>query len=731
MKTKASLRQILLTRISVLMIVLLSFFVIFTYTYTIKNDIDKAVRNMGESSEKMQELLKIPVWNFDYSLVNFMCELQLSNPLIEKIVLNINGTTTIEFGDRHYSDNLNYRVNISKDLIYKNTYLGSFTIQYSIFPIYKETLVSVLQITLVCIAILIILSSAMLVMIKKTLLQPINFLQTNFKNVGSGVFSSVDESSVTSQELYEIASAYNQMVKELKDREHQLISNHELFYNIINSMPSPLIIFNKDFKIIHHNDLCANFFSSFGINYDDIKTLQDIPFLRIHSDFINDFMNSSEDGTSIRERASSLSGVVFLNILIFKMHLEDADYVVLRLDDITEIEKKNQVVFQAQKFEMVGTLAGGLAHDFNNIIGIISSAISFIDMKLSKNELSLDESKKYLNMIKEASSRAAKLIQQLLTVARKTPIEKSNVDICSVLSKCVDLSEKMIDKSVCLKFNKQKESIIVNADISKIEQVLLNLIINAGHAMTIMRGKDDKWGGNLEVSLLTIEMDKFLIKTLNLHEGKYCEIQITDTGVGIKKDNIKKIFDPFFTTKQDKGTGLGLAMVKNIIESHGGYVKVYSEYGIGTTFSIYLPIAEGEEQVAESLEEIIPDQLSGKILIVDDEDSIRETAKDICEYLGLQVFEAENGQIACEYYETHYNEIDVVLLDLVMPIMSGDKTITRLIEINPKVKVVMSSGFRNDFRIQQCMEQGAKAFIGKPYKVQDIYSNIMRVLNQD
>jgi len=730
MKTKASLRQILLTRISVLMIVLLSFFVIFTYTYTIKNDIDKAARNMEESSEKLQELLKIPVWNFNYSLVDFMCELQLSNPLIEKIVLNINGTTR-EFGDRHYSDNPNYRVNIPKDLIYKNTYLGSLTIQYSLFPIYKETFVSVLQITLVCIAILIILSSAMLVMIKKTLLQPINFLQTNFKNVGSGVFSSVDESSVTSHELYEIASAYNQMVKELKDREHQLISNHELFYNIINSMPSPLIIFNKDFEIIHNNDLCANFFSNFGINFEDIKALQDIPFLRIHSDFINDFMNSSEDGTSIRERASSLSGVVFLNILIFKMHLEDADYVVLRLDDITEIEKKNQVIFQAQKFEMVGTLAGGLAHDFNNIIGIISSAISFIDMKLSKNELSLDESKKYLNMIKEASSRAAKLIQQLLTVARKTPIEKSNVDICSVLSKCIDLSGKMIDKSVCLKFNKQKESIIVNADISKIEQVLLNLIINAGHAMTIMRGKDDKWGGNLEVSLLTIEMDRFLIKTLNLHEGKYCEIQITDTGVGIKKDNIKKIFDPFFTTKQDKGTGLGLSMVKNIIESHGGYVKVYSEYGIGTTFSIYLPIAEGEEQVAEPIEQIMPDQLSGTILIVDDEDSIRETAKDICEYLGLQVIEAENGQIACEYYETHYNEIDVVLLDLVMPIMSGDKTITRLIEINPKVKVVMSSGFCNDFRIQQCMEQGAKVFIGKPYKVQDIYSNIMRVLNQD
>ena len=270
------------------------------------------------------------------------------------------------------------------------------------------------------------------------------------------------------------------------------------------------------------------------------------------------------------------------NISIFPLIANGIKGIVIRVDDITELEKKEQQLRQAQKMEIIGTLAGGLAHDFNNILGGITGSLSLLKFKLQKDTaLDHDFMIKYLNIMEEAGRRAADLVKQLLSISSKQEMTLEPVDLDITIEHVMQICRNSFDKCIDLETLFSGTKAMINASPTQIEQVLLNLCVNAAHAMTTMRKEDEPQGGKLTVSLKKIFADKnFCIAHPEAHELEYWALTVQDTGVGMDTKTVAKIFDPFFTTKQkDKGTGLGLAMAYNIVQQHGGFIDVYSGEG--------------------------------------------------------------------------------------------------------------------------------------------------------
>jgi len=399
---------------------------------------------------------------------------------------------------------------------------------------------------------------------------------------------------------------------------------------------------------------------------------------------------------------------------------------------IQSIKKTGGQLQQAQKMETVGTLAGGLAHDFNNMLGGIVGTLSLIENKLEvEGSVAKDKMEEYLGIMYDCSARASSMVQQLLSLSRKQELTLANVDLNALVSHVVRICENSFDKSVRLESFCLNSPALVKADSSQIEQALLNFCINGEHAMTLMRGNEERWGGVLTLSIEELNLDNYFCQIhTEARPGRYYQISVKDTGVGMDMTTVAKIFNPFFTTKnKGEGTGLGLSMVYNIIKMHEGFIDVYSEPGNGTLMKIYLP-ALSHELTVDAGEHVKtePSKGEGLILIVDDERAMRSTAGEILTTIGYSVMTARNGLEGVDAFRKHHEEIDAVLLDMAMPEMSGKEAFLKMKEIDPNVKVILTSGFRQDERVEDLMKRGVKVFIQKPYTYEKLTEVFHRLL---
>ena len=388
--------------------------------------------------------------------------------------------------------------------------------------------------------------------------------------------------------------------------------------------------------------------------------------------------------------------------------------------DITERRKLEQQLFHVQKMESIGTMAGGIAHDFNNILGGIMGYASLMKTRMNTDHPFYT----YVDIIERGTQRAAELTSQLLTLAMGGTYNFVPVNLNESILDTIQMLAQLFDRSIQVRTNLDDALPTVEADSILMQQVLMNLLMNAGDALP--------HGGEIVVET---QVETITNQTLGRHIearcGRYAVVSVSDNGVGIEPGILQRIFDPFFSTKgKGKGTGLGLAVVYGVLKNLNGFVKVYSEPGQGSIFRVYLPVSgrpQGEKNISE-----ISGNLGGNeiILIVDDEEDIRELASDMFTSYGYRVILAADGEQACRIYADKQGEIDLVLLDMVMPRLGGLETFLKLRAINPDVKIILSSGYSENGRAQEIIKYGVSGFIQKPYQVQKLLAMARQILNQ-
>ena len=398
-------------------------------------------------------------------------------------------------------------------------------------------------------------------------------------------------------------------------------------------------------------------------------------------------------------------------------------YIVAHLQNLTEQKQieteKRRLEIQtqvAQRMESIGTLAGGIAHDFNNILMSIQGNVSLLRSTV-KGGQAVNEK---LQTIEHYIQSGAKLTQQLLGFARSGKYEVKPLNFNSVIEKTANMFGRT-RMGIEIKMNLGRQLWKINADHSQIEQILLNLYVNAGQAMP--------QGGTLSLETDNVFLDGSSTGPYRVEPGKYVKVSVTDTGEGMDAAIQQRIFEPFFTTKEmGRGTGLGLASVYGIVKNHGGYINVYSEKGIGTTFNLYFPAvdrsAAGEVIVPQAIE-----RGSETILFVDDEAMILATGEELLKELGYSVLIANSGQEAIEIFSQNKDEIDLVILDLVMPGLAGKETFLRLKSIRPQLKVLLASGYSINGAVEEILRKGCDGFIQKPFNVVQLSVKIRRILD--
>lgn len=383
--------------------------------------------------------------------------------------------------------------------------------------------------------------------------------------------------------------------------------------------------------------------------------------------------------------------------------------------DITEQKKMEAHLQQAHKLEAVGTLAGGIAHDFNNILMGIQGRVSLMLADVDSSHLHYEHLKGVENYVKSATD----LTRQLLGFAKGGKYEVKPTDINRLVAQVAEMFGRT-RKEIRI-FNKFQEDLwTVEVDRGQMHQVLLNLFVNAWQAMPA--------GGDLCLQSENRVADEALRRSHDLNPGRYVKISITDTGVGMDRMTQSRVFDPFFTTKaMGRGTGLGLASAYGIIQNHGGVIRVFSEPGQGTTFTIYLPASE--KAVSEEISVIAPlTQGSGSILLIDDEEMILEVAGRMLERLGYGVTCARSGREAVDILSRNDKAIDLIILDMIMPEMGGGETFDLIRQVDPAAAVLLSSGYSMNGQAMEILKRGCSGFIQKPFSLSDLSQKIKEVL---
>ena len=394
---------------------------------------------------------------------------------------------------------------------------------------------------------------------------------------------------------------------------------------------------------------------------------------------------------------------------------EDRPATLNFVRDVTELRKLEANLRQAQKLEAVGTLAGGIAHDFNNILMGIQGRISIMLADLDSSHLHYGHLKGIEAYVRNATS----LTGQLLGFAKGGKYELKATDMNTLLVKSAEMFART-HKEIRVITKLEENLWPVEVDRGQMNQVLLNLYVNAWQAMPN--------GGDLYLQTSNVVMDENNVLSKSINPGRCNKISITDTGVGMDEAIKSRIFDPFFTTKsKGRGTGLGLASAYGIIQNHAGTISVYSEPGQGTTFTIYLPATdrkvEADSVPAEDLSK--GDEL---ILLIDDEAMVLEVGQQMLEKLGYEVITADSGRMALEILNTRHDDIDLVILDMIMPEISGGETFNRIRQMAPKLKVLLSSGYSINGQAIEILRRGCDGFIQKPFGLDDLSKKIRAVL---
>lgn len=531
----------------------------------------------------------------------------------------------------------------------------------------------------------------------------------------------------------------------LKQVQNALNLSEQRFTAVFNNSYQFIALIDKDGEILEMNQTALDFAMT---TCTDIKgkNILNIPLWSHSTDEqlkLKKGILTAAAGNPVRYETTNISGEGSIHDIDFSIKpvFDDNGVVVMLIAegrDITDKKtaeanriKLEEQLRQSQKMESIGRLAGGIAHDFNNVLGGIMGTVSVAKHKFEKGTINPDYLGNMIMVIENSAKRAAGIVNQILSLSRKQQSDFSIIDLNRSVHNVVELCRNSFDKGIIIIEKYDSEKSDVNADATQIEQVLLNICINAAHAMTIMRPEGDHSGGTLTIHVDSAANDpEILIPGHTASGAGYHRIRITDTGVGIDGKILPFIFDPFYSTKEkEKGTGLGLTMAYSIINEHNGFVTVKSEKGSGSEFTILLP-AINEADSGDSRQdnnEIFYG--TGNILIVDNEEVMRNVAAGILGECGYTPLTVDSGFTAIDIIRDNQPEIGIVLLDMAMPGINGKETFMELKKLQPGLKVVLTSGFKHDLRVIESIKSGVDGFIQKPYTIYNLSKTVHDVLH--
>jgi signal transduction histidine kinase len=404
--------------------------------------------------------------------------------------------------------------------------------------------------------------------------------------------------------------------------------------------------------------------------------------------------------------------------------VRDSDGTPMRLlgigTDISDRKSLEAQFRQAQKMEAVGLLAGGVAHDFNNLLTAILGYSTFVIDTFGPQ----DRRRADMEEVLKAGQRAAVLTRQLLAFSRKQVLQPTSVDLNALVMGIRQMLARLIGETVDLVPILAPDLGTVRADAGQLEQVLMNLVLNARDAMPS--------GGRLAVETANVELDASFMQDVTIHPGSYVLLAVSDNGIGMNEATKQRLFEPFFTTKEHgKGTGLGLATVYGIVKQTGGYIWVFSEPGKGATFKIYLPRVSGDGKVPDAVvvEEEMPAGTE-TVLLVEDEEAVRLLTRRILERAGYRVFDAANAEQAEALFERHGSVFNLLVTDVIMPGASGPRLFERLARQRPDLKVLYVSGYTGDTIVHQGELAPGVEFLRKPFTADALNRRVREVLDR-
>ncbi|MBW1744469.1 MAG: response regulator, partial [Deltaproteobacteria bacterium] len=496
-----------------------------------------------------------------------------------------------------------------------------------------------------------------------------------------------------------------------------LRASEEEYRSLVESTEDSVYLVDADCTYVFVNE---KHLSRFGLPEEEVLGS---PYSELHSEqetkeFFSRVKEVTETNKSLwHEYRSQRDGSYFLRTLS-PVKGTDGETIAVTVvsKDITERKRLEAQLQHVQRMEAIGTLAGGIAHNFNNLLMGIGGHLSLMSLDADDAGAIRGRLKKMEQLVESGTQ----LTSHLLGYAREGRYEVKTISLNQLVTETAD-TFGLTKKEITIHLELADDLLGLQADYGQIEQVLWNLFVNASDAMP--------GGGDLFLKTMSVTQGDMKDRLYVPKYGNYVLLMVTDTGAGMDEKTMGRAFDPFFTTKGiGQGTGLGLSSAYGIVKAHGGYVDVESKLGSGTTFRVYLPASEKEvQEVVKSATEVV--EGTGSVLLVDDEELVLEVGKELLEVIGYRVLPAKGGKEAVEIYRKNENDIDIVVLDMVMPGMGGGEAYDRLKEINPNVRVLLASGFAVDGEATQILERGCSGFIQKPFNMKDLSEKIEGIMN--
>jgi PAS domain S-box-containing protein len=561
----------------------------------------------------------------------------------------------------------------------------------------------------------VLLGLGLYVLMRHYIIEPLESLTNTVKEIDSENLSSRVK-IYRKDEIGTLAASFNQMADNL-EKSHMVLQESENKYrSMMEAMNDAVYICSPDYKIEYMNPAMIKKTGRDAIGELCFKAIFDLdekcPWCRY---------DEIQQGKSLAFDIVSPQGNQFYHASSAAIvHSDGAISILAVLRDTSEIRNLEAQLMQAQKMESIGTLAGGVAHDFNNILSAILgyTEIALLDIP---SDSALE---KNLNKVLQAGERARDLVKQILTFSRKSEEEKKPVQVHLIVNEVLKFLRSSLPSTIQIHQQIEIGNDTVLADSTQIHQILMNLCTNASHAMM-------EKGGILRVSLENMELDSdFTAQYPDMKPGSYLKLTVSDTGHGMSPDVLNRIFEPYFTTKErGSGTGLGMAVVHGIIKSHSGIIKADSEPGKGSTFHIYLPIIDEEEKSEKETDKPLPTG-NERILFIDDEDALMDLGKQLLENLGYEVVARTSSVEALELFRTKPDQFDLVITDMTMPNMTGDRLAKELMKINTDIPIILFTGYSNGMSEHKAKEMGIRAFVMKPVTMRDLSIIVRKVLDE-